>query len=46
MKTRQKRFLPEMTYDPVSANPLHGNPLKTRADVEKGLRDLFNPLLP
>ncbi|WEK05012.1 MAG: DUF2264 domain-containing protein [Candidatus Devosia phytovorans] len=35
-----------MTYDPVSANPLHGNPLKTRADVEKGLRDLFNPLLP
>lgn len=35
-----------MTYDPVSANPLHGNPLKTRADVEKGLRDLFTPLLP
>lgn len=35
-----------MTYDPASANPLHGNPLKTRADVEKGLRDLFNPLLP
>lgn len=35
-----------MTYDPASANPLHGNPLKTRADVEKGLRDLFAPLLP
>lgn len=35
-----------MTYDPVSANPLHGNPLKTRADVEKALRDLFNPVLP
>ncbi|ODT81857.1 MAG: hypothetical protein ABS76_10415 [Pelagibacterium sp. SCN 64-44] len=35
-----------MTYDPVSANPLHGNPLQTRADVEKGLRDLFAPLLP
>ena len=46
MKTRQKRFLPEMTYDPVSANPLHGNPLKTRADVERALGDLFNPLLP
>ncbi|HEV7346194.1 MAG TPA: DUF2264 domain-containing protein [Devosia sp.] len=35
-----------MTHDPVSANPLFGNPLKTRADVEKGLHDLFNPLLP
>ncbi|WP_240230353.1 DUF2264 domain-containing protein [Devosia lacusdianchii] len=35
-----------MTYDPASANPLHGNPLKTRADVEKALHDLFNPLLP
>ena len=35
-----------MTYDPVSANPLHGNPLKTRADVERALHDLFNPLLP
>jgi len=35
-----------MTYDPASANPLHGNPLLTRADVEKGLRDLFEPLLP
>ncbi len=35
-----------MTYDPVTANPLHANPLKTRADVEKGLRDLFAPLLP
>jgi hypothetical protein len=35
-----------MTYDPSSANPLAGNPLKTRADVEKALHDLFNPLLP
>ena len=35
-----------MIYDPLSANPLAGNPLKTRADVEKGLHDLFNPLLP
>lgn len=35
-----------MTYDPVTANPLSGNPLRTRADVEKGLRDLFVPLLP
>ena len=35
-----------MTYDPVTANPLHGNPLKTRADAEKALHDLFNPLLP
>lgn len=35
-----------MTYDPVTANPLCGNPLKTRADVEKALLDLFNPLVP
>ncbi|MDV3249964.1 DUF2264 domain-containing protein [Devosia sp. BK] len=35
-----------MTYDPATANPLFGNPLKTRDDVEKGLRDLFQPLLP
>jgi hypothetical protein len=35
-----------MTYDPRRANPLFGNPLKTRADVAKGLIDLFNPLLP
>ena len=34
-----------MTYDPVRANPLHGNPLRTRADCEKALRDLFQPLL-
>lgn len=32
--------------DPVSFNPLSGNPLKTRADVERALHDLFNPLLP
>jgi hypothetical protein len=35
-----------MTYDPASANPLFGNLLKTRSDVEKGVIDLFNPLLP
>ena len=35
-----------MTHDPVSANPLHGNPLKTRADATKALGDLFAPLLP
>jgi hypothetical protein len=35
-----------MTYTPVHANPLAGNPLKTREDVEKALLDLFNPLLP
>lgn len=35
-----------MTYDPATANPLFGNPLKTRADVEKALHDLFNPVLP
>lgn len=34
-----------MTYAPVHANPLTGNPLKTREDVEKALLDLFNPLL-
>lgn len=35
-----------MTYDPATANPLAGNPLVSRADVEKALHDLFNPLLP
>jgi hypothetical protein len=35
-----------MTYDPVSANPLNGNPLKSRDDVARALTDLFNPLLP
>ena len=35
-----------MTYDPVTANPLYGNPLKSRADVEQALLDLFNPLRP
>ena len=35
-----------MIYDPATANPLFGNPLKNRDDVEKGLRDLFAPLLP
>lgn len=35
-----------MTYDPTTANPLYGNPLKTRGDVEQALHALFNPLLP
>ncbi|MEO1989698.1 MAG: DUF2264 domain-containing protein [Martelella sp.] len=35
-----------MTYDPTTANPLNGNPLKTRGDVEQALHALFNPLLP
>ena len=32
--------------DPVSFNPLSGNALTSRADVERALHDLFNPLLP
>jgi len=35
-----------MTYTPPRTNPLAGNPLKTRDDVEKALLDLFDPLLP
>ena len=35
-----------MTYDPASSNPLANNPLKTREDMSRALRDLFNPLLP
>ncbi|WP_196259980.1 DUF2264 domain-containing protein [Pelagibacterium limicola] len=35
-----------MTYDPATANPLFGNPLRTRDDVERGLNALFTPLLP
>lgn len=35
-----------MIYDPLSANPLAGNPLNSRADVETALRALFDPLLP
>ncbi len=34
------------SFDPVRFNPLWGNPLKGRADVEKALRDCFAPLLP
>lgn len=34
------------SFDPVRFNPLSGNPLRNRADVEKALRDLFAPLLP
>lgn len=33
-------------YDPVRANPLNGNPLRSRSDLQKALLDLFNPLLP
>lgn len=35
-----------MTYDPASANPLAGNPLETRGDMQRALLDLFDPLLP
>ncbi|WP_201835882.1 DUF2264 domain-containing protein [Microvirga zambiensis] len=35
-----------MTYTPHRTNPLAGNPLKTKDDVEKALLDLFDPLLP
>lgn len=35
-----------MIYDPAKANPLFGNPLKTRADLAKAVNDLFAPLLP
>src|SRR4051794_17471725 len=38
--------MPEMTYDPLSANPLHNNLLQSRDDVEQGLHALFAPLLP
>ncbi|MCR6633469.1 DUF2264 domain-containing protein [Devosia sp.] len=34
-----------MTIDPVRANPLHGNPLQTRADIERALNGLMTPLL-
>ncbi|PDT13946.1 hypothetical protein CO670_25735 [Rhizobium sp. J15] len=35
-----------MIYDPARANPLSGNPLKTRDDLAKAVIDLFEPLLP
>ncbi len=35
-----------MIYDPASANPLAGNPLKTLTDMRHALTDLFDPLLP
>ncbi|WP_434713856.1 DUF2264 domain-containing protein (plasmid) [Rhizobium sp. YTUHZ045] len=35
-----------MIYDPTKANPLSGNPLKTRDDLAKAIIDLFKPLLP
>ncbi len=35
-----------MTYDPASANPLAGNPLQKRGDMQSALLDLFDPLLP
>ncbi|ANK95295.1 MULTISPECIES: DUF2264 domain-containing protein [Rhizobium] len=35
-----------MIYDPTKANPLSGNPLKTRDDLAKAVIDLFRPLLP
>lgn len=33
-------------YDPARANPLKGNSLKSRSDLQKALLDLFTPLLP
>lgn len=35
-----------MTYDPANANPLAGNPLKSRTDMGRAVIDLFDPLLP
>lgn len=35
-----------MIYDPAKANPLFGNPLKTRADLANAVNGLFEPLLP
>ncbi len=35
-----------MTYDPASANPLAGNTLETRGDMQRALLDLFDPLVP
>jgi hypothetical protein len=35
-----------MIYDPAQANPLFGNPLRTREDLSKAVIDLFRPLLP
>jgi len=34
------------SFDPARFNPMRGNPLKTRADLQKALLDLVNPLLP
>lgn len=33
-------------FDPIRFNPLSGNPLRTRGDVERALRDCFDPLRP
>lgn len=35
-----------MTDRILAANPLHGNPLESRADVAEAALDVFNPLLP
>ena len=32
--------------DYLAANPLHGNPLATKADLQRAMRDLFTPLVP
>lgn len=36
----------ETTRAALRANPLHGNPLKTRDDVMRAVRDFIRPLLP
>ncbi|CAN7636929.1 DUF2264 domain-containing protein [Pararhizobium sp. LjRoot238] len=35
-----------MIFDPASRNPLAGNPLASRGDMQRALTDLFDPLLP
>ena len=35
-----------MTVSAALANPLAGNPLRTRADLQRAVRDLVAPLLP
>ena len=41
---RARRGRPDVTYDPLVANPLHQNPLRSRSDVQRAVRDLFAPL--
>lgn len=36
--------MPEQSY--LATNPLHGNPLKSRDDMQQAIRSVFEPLLP